>query len=200
MDKKTQTVQTYNRSAMALAGKFDRMGARSKDIDETFALVEKENPKVLEIGCGNGRDAEYILEKTNDYLGTDISEELIKLAREKVPQAEFEVADVTSFEFPAGLDIVFAFASLIHVTKEEFSIILHKLSAALDDGGVIRISLKYNDHYIEVDQQDEFGDRTYYHYSEQDIRELAQNFKVLKMEVIGKSGTDAKWIEVLLQK
>jgi hypothetical protein len=58
MDKKTQTIYTYNESAEALALKFDSLGARIDDIKETFLLTEKKNPKVIEIGCCNGRDAQ----------------------------------------------------------------------------------------------------------------------------------------------
>lgn len=57
MDKKNQTILTYNESATSLAKKFDELGARISDIEEAFALIQKDNPFVLEIGCGNGRDA-----------------------------------------------------------------------------------------------------------------------------------------------
>ncbi|HEY4515599.1 MAG TPA: class I SAM-dependent methyltransferase [Candidatus Paceibacterota bacterium] len=198
MDKKLQTVDTYNKSAKALADKFDSLGARISDIEETFALVNKENPNVLEIGCGNGRDAVEILKKTNHYLGIDISGELIRLAREKIPGANFEVADIASFEFSNGLDIVFAFASLIHVTKGEFKDILEKLFKSMNTGGVVRISLKHSPEYKEVTEESEFGIRTYYHYSEQDIQELVKDFSIIKSEVLKKGRTI--WLEVILKK
>jgi SAM-dependent methyltransferase len=198
MDKKTQTVQTYNKSAKELAKKFDDLGARVLDIEEGFSLVNKENPKVLEIGCGNGRDGQEILKRTNDYLGIDISEELIKLAKEKVPEGHFEVADTLSFNFPMGLDLVFAFASLIHITKEEFKEVSEKLYNCLNDNGIVRISLKYSDTYKEVTEESEFGIRTYYHYSQEDIKEIANGFKILKSEVLDKGRKT--WLEVTLQK
>jgi SAM-dependent methyltransferase len=198
MDKKTQTVQTYNQSAKELAKKFDDLGARVSDIEEGFRLVNKENPKVLEIGCGNGRDAEEIIKKTNDYLGIDISEELIKLAREKVPEGHFEIADTVFFDFPAGLDIVFAFASLIHITKEEFKVVLGKLFNSLNDNGIVRISLKYSNTYKEITEESEFGTRTYYHYSQEDIKEISNGFKIVKSEVFDKGRTT--WLEIILQK
>jgi SAM-dependent methyltransferase len=198
MDKKTQTIDTYNKSAKALADKFDSLGARTSDIEETFALVNKEKPKVLEIGCGNGRDAVEILKNTNDYLGIDISEKLIKLAREKIPEANFEVADTVGFEFPNNLDIVFAFASLIHVTKVEFKDILEKLNNSMNKSGIIRISLKHSPVYKEVTEESEFGVRTYYHYSEEDIKELTHDFSILKSEVLDKGRTS--WLEVILKK
>ncbi|MCX6703518.1 MAG: class I SAM-dependent methyltransferase [Candidatus Zambryskibacteria bacterium] len=198
MNKKTQTINTYNNSATALAEKFNSLGARISDIEAVFELVAKENPKVLEIGCGNRRDAEEIVKRTNDYLGIDISEKLIELAKQKVPHAQFEVADITTFEFPKNLDIVFAFASLIHITKEEFAHVIEKMLEALNSSGVVRISLKYSSTYQEVTEKSEFGIRTYYHYSQADIEELAADFTVLQNEVHSIRG--AQWLEVVLRK
>jgi hypothetical protein len=58
--------------------------------------------------------------------------------------------------------------------------------------------MKYSDEYIETTKEDEFGTRTYYLYSEKDIAELAQGYKIVKSEVSGLRGQ--KWLEVLLQK
>ncbi len=198
MDLKQQTIETYNKSAKALADKFDSLGVRVSDIDETFKLVEKENPVVLEIGCGNGRDAQEILKRTNNYFGIDISTELIKLAQEKNPEGRFKVADVESFQFPAGVDIIFAFVSLLHVNRESLKDIIGKIFNALNPKGVVRISLKYGGGYREVTKEDEFGVRTYYYYSDQDIRELSKDFVIIKNEI--SSLRDQDYLEVILKK
>jgi len=41
MDNKTQTINTYNDSAQSLADKFDSLGARVNDINETFVLIKR---------------------------------------------------------------------------------------------------------------------------------------------------------------
>ncbi|MHB1316880.1 MAG: class I SAM-dependent methyltransferase [Minisyncoccota bacterium] len=198
MNKKEQTINTYNNSAKALANKFNGQGARIVDIETVLALVKKENPKVLEIGCGNGRDAVEICKKTNDYLGIDISEKLVGLAKQKVPSATFEVVDIETFEFPKDLDVIFAFASLIHVQKNELRDVLSKALSALNDGGVLLLSMKYAAAYKESTKEDEFGVRTYYLYSQEDIKELSTGFTILKNELHDLRGQ--MWLEVLLQK
>lgn len=198
MNKKEQTVNTYNESAQALANKFDGQGARITDIETTLALVKKDNPKVLEIGCGNGRDAQEICKRTNNYLGIDISEKLVELARQKVPSATFEVVDIESFEFPKELDAIFAFASLIHVQKNELRDVLSKAFSALNSGGVFLLSMKYAETYKESTKEDEFGVRTYYLYSQDDIKELSTGFTIIKNELHDLRGQ--MWLEVLLQK
>ena len=197
-EKKRQTVNTYNRNAEALANKFDDLPVRLSDIDETFDLVKKKNPKVLEIGCGNGRDAVEICKRTNDYLGVDISEKLIRLARKKVPQGKFEVADIETFAFPPNLNIIFAFASLVHSPKEALSRTFDEIHDALDSGGVFRLSMKWNDRYSEVTKEDEFGIRTYFFYSLEDIKELGRGFVTIKNELLELRGQT--WLEVLFQK
>jgi len=198
MDNKTQTINTYNESAQSLADKFDNLGARVIDINEAFALIQKNNPKVLEVGCGNGRDAQEILKHTDNYLGMDVSEKLIELAKQKVPHGQFIVADVEEYVFPDEFDIIFAFASLIHVPKESLQKIFKEIFASLNQGGVFSLSLKYAEKYVERTKTDEFGTRTYYLYSDNDIKEMAQGFMFVKSEVGGLRGQ--MWLEILMQK
>jgi len=198
MDNKTQTINTYNNSAQSLAKKFDSLGARTNDIKETLELVKIVTPHVLEIGCGNGRDAEEIVKFTDNYLGIDISEKLVELSRQKVSKGSFEVADIENYKFPKGLDVIFAFASLIHVPRESLQKILTDAYLALNDNGVMRLSMKYSDDYRETTKEDEFGIRTYYLYSKNDIEDLAVGFIVFRNELNDLRGQ--KWLEIILQK
>ncbi len=198
MDKKVQTIATYNATASAMAKKFSDIGARVEDIHKGFSFVEKSNPKVLEIGCGNGRDAKEILQRTNDYIGVDISEEMIKLARGCAPEGRFEVGDIENYNFPTGLDLIFSFASLLHSNKDNVQKILDKAHDSLSVGGVFYISLKH-DEYHEESKTDEFGTRTYYFYTPELMKELAGNkYNVTfedRQELRGQ-----KWFTVALQK
>ena len=108
------------------------------------------------------------------------------------------VADIESYDFPAEIDIVFAFASLIHVPKESLRDIFSRVYEALNKGGIFRLSMKYTDVYQEITKTDEFGTRTYYFYSQKDILNLNPGFSVLKMELINLRGQE--WLEILFQK
>lgn len=172
MNKKEQTVATYDATASEMAKKFRGIGARVADIDKAFSLISTAHPRVLEIGCGDGRDAQEILKRTPDYLGIDISASMIEEARRYAPEGRFQVADVESYAFPHGIDIVFSFASLLHSDKEAVRSVLSRAHGALKARGIFYISLKY-DEYGEVTKTDEFGTRTYYMYTPDLIRELA---------------------------
>lgn len=198
MNKKQQTVDTYNKSAEALTEKFNSQQPRIFDIAQAFSLVKKDNPFVLEIGCGNGRDAEEILRKTSNYLGIDISEKLIEIARKRLPAANFQVDDIETYEIPQNVDIILAFASLIHMPLDSFEIILKKSYARLNHGGIFHISLKDSPNYKEVEKTDEYGTRHYYYYNFNDINKIKGNFKIAAHRVEDIRGQ--RWLEITLQK
>ncbi len=198
MEKKEQTIQTYNKSAGAMAKKFNDIGVRTEDIKRGFSLVKKDNPKIIEIGCGNGREAKEILKYTNDYLGIDISGEFIKIAKRENPGGDFEVADVEDFSFPKNVDIVFSFASLLHSDKDNVKRVLDRAYESLNNEGIFYISLKYGN-YSEKTVEDEFGIRTYYFYTPELIKELAGNrYKDVYTDRQDLRGE--KWFTVVLKK
>lgn len=198
MDKKQQTIDTYNTTATEMAKKFVDIGARVEDVERGFSLVGKEDPKVLEIGCGNGRDAQEILKRTRNYLGIDISESMIEIAKNVNPGGKFEVVDVENYEFPNGLDLVFSFASLLHSNKENVKNVLDRVYEVLNPGGVFYISLKHDD-YHEGSKTDEFGTRTYYFYTPELIKELAGTKYEPGWEEVNEL-RGQKWFTIALRK
>lgn len=194
------TIDTYNNSAAELAEYFRGIGPREKYIDIAFALADDpESPKVLEIGCGDGRDAKAIVSRTSNYTGVDISEELIKIARTHVPEGRFEVADAASYEFPEKLDIVFAFASLLHLNKSELRTVFTGLSKAVRPGGIVYISSKYHPEYTEEVKEDQYGKRLFYFYNPELMHELAgPSFEVAKAWREHHGHTD--WFEMALRR
>ncbi len=198
MNPKQETIDTYNRTASQMADKFRGLGARIEDIEKTFSLSNKPNPHVLEIGCGDGRDAREIIKHTKNYHGIDISAVMIELACKHVPKATFTVADVETFSFPNNLDIIFSFASLLHSDKDAVKNILYKVHEALNESGLFFISLKRDDYQSKV-KEDEFGTRTFYFYQPADIKGmLGDKYNVVFQEE--QSFQNQDWFTLILQK
>ena len=202
MTWKQKTVDTYNKSAKELAEYFRGIGSRKGDIQRAIELSDAtENPVILEIGCGDGRDAKEVVKFTDNYKGFDISEELIKLANEHVPTGEFEVADAVGYNFQKGLDIVLAFASLLHLDKNEVKDVLDKAHEARNPGGVFFISLKYRPSYQEEVKKDKFGERMFYYYNPDFIKGLAgENYEVVYKDGGFITTGNTEWFEVGLKK
>lgn len=197
-----ETIATYNKNPKYYSGYF-RQYSRQEDIDRMFEMAGNPmNPKVLEIGCGDGRDAEIISQRTNDYVGFDPSVGLVKIAQEHLPQVKFLVADAKNFHYPEGLDMVFAFASLLHVDIKGLKKVFKKLESALKTGGLVHISLKYSPQYQTEIKKDLVGARLFYLYNSKVIKELAgKNFPVVYLDENIKHGSSKNtWLEIVLKK
>jgi SAM-dependent methyltransferase len=200
VNKKEITTKTYNLGAEKLSKKFNEIGPRTKDIKRAFSFFNIKNPNTLEIGCGNGRDAKYILKYTNKYLGIDISKEMIKLSKKFLPKVKFLVADIENITLPNKLDIVFAFASLLHLNITSIKKLLNKLHEKINNNGIIYISVKYSDEYIEKIKIDEFGKRFFYYYGEEDFQKLAGKTKYKIIYTNRQNIKNVDWLTLILQK
>lgn len=194
------TVDTYNRAAEELAKYFKGIGPRVADIERAFKLAGGDKtPRVIEIGCGDGRDALEILRRTPNYLGFDVSEGMIKIARKNIPHGHFEITDAVSFNYPPGTDVVIAFASLLHLDAREVKTILNKVHSTLRPGGIFYISLKYAPAYRKFIQNDQYGSRLFYLYNPEKIRELAGN-KYEEVFLSKELKGNTEWFEIALKK
>lgn len=92
------------------------------------------NDKVLEIGCGTGLFTEKIFEMTGAVpVGTDISEELLSMARQKFPKGRFMNADAMALPFPnSEFDVVCGSSILHHL---DFDKSLVEIFRVLKKGG-----------------------------------------------------------------
>ncbi|OAA62889.1 methyltransferase type 12 [Niveomyces insectorum RCEF 264] len=103
---------------------------------------------VLDVGCGTGRPAASVLaDAGHDVLGIDVSPAMIAAARERVPNARFELADVRTYlaqdtpDKDGLLDAVTIFFSLIaDVTQADIRAVLAGLARRLKPGGTLVFS------------------------------------------------------------
>ncbi|MCT0199979.1 class I SAM-dependent methyltransferase [Synechococcus sp. CS-1325] len=98
--------------------------------------------KALDVGCGTGGRILSALEKAGfELTGLDVSQEMLRIARDHHPTVAFMWADVCTWE-PAGpFDLITAWDSLIHVPLALQGSVLEKLCHALNPHGVILITV-----------------------------------------------------------
>jgi len=201
MDKNKKTIEAYDKNPQYYAEKFDSYGARIEDIDRALKLNESGSSKALELGCGNGRDAKYIVSKVaaGNYIGVDASEGLLALAKAKVTSGEFRLGDIRALEFsPETFGVIFSFASLLHVNHEEMEKIIEKCHRWLKIGGILFISTKYGA-YKEEKSKNLGDDKYYYSYMPEDFEALCP----YKFFVVYKNIQDIRgqsWFEMALRK
>lgn len=192
------TINSYNEHALEYAVESTGRGARVDDVELIFKLIKKKDPFIVELGCGNGRDAKEFLKRTDRYLGMDASEKLIEEARKTNPGLNFEVATFTDFRFPRFIDGVVAFASLLHTNRATLRKILKRAADGLNPNGIVFLSMYYGG-YEKLTRTDNMGTRTFYHYTPEDILRLAtKEFKEIYRERQNIRGK--KWFNLVLQK
>ena len=115
------------------------MEAYTYTLERTRSYL-RSSDTVLEIGCGTGSTALLLAESVGTYHGTDISDEMIKIARGKV--AETSLPNLSFEAHPAlngihaheGLDAVMAF-NILHLLRD-IPATLAAAHAALRPGGL----------------------------------------------------------------
>ena len=98
--------------------------------------------RVLDLGCGTGQPiAKYILERGFRVTGVNESEQMLKFARQTVPEAELIHADMVTVELTGTFDAAVAWDSMFHVERKHHAAIYQKLANALRAGARLLLSV-----------------------------------------------------------
>jgi SAM-dependent methyltransferase len=98
---------------------------------------------VADVGCGPGHVTAYLRDRGVDAFGTDLSPQLVAIARAANPGVRFDVGDMGSLEAaPGGLAGVLANYSIIHTPPAVLPTTLAELSRALAPGGYLLVSFQ----------------------------------------------------------
>jgi SAM-dependent methyltransferase len=93
---------------------------------------------VLEIGCGNGFGAHLLNQlKPKSYIGLDVMEEQVIIARQRYPQYQFLLQDATDLsQFgTASKDVVIIFGVLHHIP--EWRKVIDEIARVLKPNGIL---------------------------------------------------------------
>jgi SAM-dependent methyltransferase len=100
--------------------------------------------RILDFGCGSGRDSKAFLSAGYQVTAIDGSSELCRIASEFIGQ---NVICATFQEYVSAeqFDGIWACASLLHIPSEELAGIIARLAGSLRPGGCFYVSFKYGD-------------------------------------------------------
>lgn len=97
----------------------------------------KDKHHALDIGCGSsGRFIDLLKSHGFDVEGIDISDQMIKLARQRHPDVIFYHTDICKWDFPKKYDFISAWDSIWHLPLLEQEPVLQKILQSLNPGGV----------------------------------------------------------------
>ena len=154
---------------------------------------------ILDFGCGSGRDTKYFLKKGMVVDAIDGSVNLCKLASEytgiKVRNILFQELDEQE-----KYDGIWACASILHLSKEELSVVLDKMIAALKKNGIIYTSFKYGDF------EGERNGRYFTDFTVESFKEFIENVadvEIVEYWITGdvrQGRGEERWLNIILQK
>jgi SAM-dependent methyltransferase len=107
-------------------------------LERLLFLRLKPGSPVLDVCCGCGHVTEELVRRGYVVTGIDISAELIGIARERVPGAQFQIADVTQFAMDSKFEAALStFDALNHIlTIEELEKAFRNVRQVLVPGGL----------------------------------------------------------------
>ncbi len=148
-DKTDITIETYNNIVNEYISYFKTKDLKGKvqfqkEMDFICSKLNS-NAKILDVGTAIGDYPKYLTENCEgdfNVVGIDASKNMIEVARENAPKAQFKVMDIRNLEFlENSFDAIICFATLIHVNDTECIKILDRFDEILKNEGLIAINV-----------------------------------------------------------
>ncbi|MCB0345173.1 MAG: methyltransferase domain-containing protein [Bdellovibrionales bacterium] len=144
----TASIDYYDKNADAYISATTELDV--SHLQELFLALLPSGGKILDAGCGSGRDSLAFLKAGFDVEAIDGSAVMVERASKftglKVRQLTFQ-----QIEYRSEFDGIWACASLLHVPFDELPAVLSRMHTALKPQGVLYGSFKYGDSIIERD-------------------------------------------------
>jgi len=143
VDKYKETFDTWNKIAELYQDKFMKLDLYNNSYDFFCDAITKPNAKLLEIGCGPGNITKYLLNKKADFyiLGIDIAPNMVELAKNNNPTANFSVMDTREINtLTTKFDGIIAGFCLPYLSQTECQDLIYNSYELLNNNGVIYLS------------------------------------------------------------
>jgi SAM-dependent methyltransferase len=109
--------------------------AAAPAIVERLRASGQDSGTIVELGCGSGLAARAFADAGYEVFGVDASDDLLTIARERVPSARFEHASLHDAELPSGAAAVVAIGEVLSYAGIGDRL-LARVRAALGPGGL----------------------------------------------------------------
>lgn len=193
MDSMSKTLEYYDENSEKFLA--DTANVEFGELQSRFASMLSAGGRVLDLGCGSGRDSLAFLKAGFDVDAIDGSKQMVEAAKSltglDVVQALFDEYE------PDGLyDGIWACSSLLHVASDDLSFHIEKYSKALKPNGIFYLSFKLGDY------EGMRNGRWFTDFTEESFRELINKIKGISISEIDITAdvrpgrSDEKWLNV----
>ena len=177
--------QTYNE----IAEEFNQTRNKYDSLLDELKKYAKDNEKVLDLGCGNGRLYQLFRGNNIDYVGVDFSENLVNIAKEKYGNY-FKPADILNLPFlNENFDSVWSISVLHHIPSAEMrKRVLSEIKRVLVPNGRVIVTCWKIKSFFRKDVFIPFhGKKRYYHvFSKKEIKRLFEKavFRIEELKTL----------------
>lgn len=166
------------------------------EIPDIFLSYLNKESKILDMGCGTGRDSKYFKELGHIVKSIDGSLEMCKIASSLLNE-QVEQLNFLDIDYKDEFDGIFACASLLHLSNEDLLVVLKKISTALKENGILYTCFKYGD-TTRVDKGRFYNDMNEEKFI--NILTNVEDLKILKTWITEQYKTDTKFINYIIVK
>ncbi|WP_372654212.1 class I SAM-dependent methyltransferase [Halobacteriovorax sp.] len=165
------------------------------DLYEKFTEHLKDNSKILDIGCGPGRDLKFFKNSGHNAIGVEPCRELAEFAR-NYSNCTVLRCSIQEFDDIDVYDAVWACASLLHLNTKELKETFLIIKNLLKSEGTFYCSFKYGEFE---------GERSGRFFNDQTLSSLEDllpsDLKILESWITDdvRESSDEKWINILLK-
>lgn len=174
------------------------------NLDKLYERIEfffdDKSEKLLDLGCGSGRDSHRLLKKNFKYIvSADLSEKLLKLASANFKLNRICLMNFLNVSFKnESFKYIFANASLLHIKKIYIIDTFSELYKILKKNGRIYFSLKKG-----TGEGEDENNRFFSYYLETEIIELLKITGLECLSISSLKSSDSRnieWISVFAEK
>ena len=171
------------------------------ELNRFISLLSK-NARILDIGCGSGRDVQYFMDYGFQAVGIDASENMISEAKRRVVEGSFEVMNMQSLDFQKeSFGAAWVLDAISFIDKTDVQKFLSSIYEVLKKDGVIFISARQGvgETEIEYEKLGKSKIKIAFFYQEELEELLSKNgFEILNL--FTQEGEEFTWINVYARK
>jgi ubiquinone/menaquinone biosynthesis C-methylase UbiE len=184
-DRYLETHKTWNKIAQFYEDKFMELELYNDTYKSFCDLLLRPNASVLEIGCGPGNITRHIMDFNPDLrvLATDISNNMIDLAKSNNPKVDFQILDCRKINtINLRFDGIICGFTIPYLSHLDCSKLISDCSNLLPEGGALYLSFVSGDYNKSGFIDGGSGGRVYFYYHEHE--RINKDLKLNQMTIV----------------
>lgn len=198
------TLNYYEKNANLLINRYE--SANVSEVQILLLQTFTNKSKLLEIGCGSGRDASFMIRNNYDVIAIDGSHNMIEEAKKIHPELSGKLLHKTlpnDLYFNISFDGIYSIATLMHLSKNNLEKTISRIYDLLNQNGKFLMSVSLFRDDINQNGFDEKG-RFFLVLNFDEWIKLFENigFKILdkKTNKDGLNRDGIEWLTLIAQK